>query len=118
MPMPDQVVMTGDEQDELAAKVAGLHAAGYVDIAEHDELRVGVRIRHGGQRYSEAFRLGTGFVVALTEKPDSAWSKSWGKPDIELIALWDKPWPLPDMSRMSQLAQYHVHVIEVTDAVS
>jgi len=86
----------------------GLHAHGYVDVAEHGKLRPGVRIRHRGERYPEALEHGTGIVLAITERPDSPWSKTYGAADIELITLSDKA---RFNSRLSQLAQYHVDVI-------
>lgn len=96
--------------DEMRAK---LHAFGYVDIEQHGDLRPGTRIRHAGQRWPEAYEHGTGVVLALTERPNSAWSLSWGRPDIEMVVLWDRPWPLD--SRLSQLAQYHVAVVPVRE---
>lgn len=114
--LPEHIVLTDDERLEFEAKAQVLYAAGYVDIAEHGDLRVGARIRHRGHQWHEAFHAGTGYVAALTEKPDSAWSWTYGKPDIELIAVWDTPRSLAGSSRMSQLAQYHVYVIEVPDA--
>lgn len=97
-----------DEQAKVAEMLAGLHACGYRDVEAHGALRPGVRIRHAGHRWDEAIDAGTGFVVAITEKPDSPWSRSWGRPDVELITVSDKPFL---NSRLSQLAQYHVVVI-------
>lgn len=113
--MPPEMVLTELERAELAEKVKELHKRGYRDVAEHHGLKVGARIRHHGHQWSEAFRLGTGHVAVLTEKPNSAWSISWHMPDIELIAVWDKPRGLGS-SRLSQVAQYHVEVIELADA--
>lgn len=89
--------------------LAELHEHGYQDVAEHGRIRPGVRIRHTGHRWPEAYDEGSGVVLAVTEKPDSSWSQSWGRPDVELIALWDRD---QGFSRLSQLAQYHVEVIE------
>jgi hypothetical protein len=97
-----------DEEAKVAEILAGLHAHGYRDVDAHGALRPGVRIRHVGHQWCEAINAGTGFVVAITEKPDSAWSRTWGKPDVELITVSDKPFL---DSRLSQLAQYHVVVI-------
>jgi len=98
-----------DEQEatEVERMLAELHACGYQDIAEFGRLKPGTRIRHKGHQWFEAITEGTGVVVAITEKPDSSWSLSWGAADIELIALWDRP---SFGSRLSQLAQYHVCV--------
>ncbi len=106
------IEMTDHERDQLAEMLkADLHAYGYRDIKEHEGLRIGTRIRHRRERWPEAYTRGTAYVVALTHKPDSAWSREWGMPDVELIALFDKP-SLPGHSRLSQLAQYHVSIIE------
>lgn len=102
--------LTKAEETKLAAMLAELHARGYQDITEHKQLRVGGRIRHRGQQYPEAYDKGTGFVVALTEKPDSAWSRSWGMPDVELIMLRDKAL-LDGYSRLASVAHYHVEVV-------
>lgn len=106
--------LTEDEQAEVARVLAELHEHGYQDVERHvhrsgAELAPGTRIRHAGHQWYEALREGTGHVVAITERPDSAWSRSWGMPDVELIAVFDKPWPLD--SRLSQLAQYHVRLV-------
>lgn len=107
--------LTDAERTELAAKVAELHAAGYVDLPEFTYprsgkvLRVGTRVRHSGEQYWEALERGTGNVVALTHKPDSSWSRSWGMPDVELVIARDKA---RLGSRLSQIAQYHVAMIE------
>lgn len=103
------IEMTAEEQTKLAAMVAELHDHGYPDVEEHRGLRVGTRIRHVGHQWTEAYQAGTGVVVALTQKRNSSWSQSWGRPDVELIALWDRE---QVEGRLSQLAQYHVEVIE------
>lgn len=110
--MPDPLPeLTPEEAEEVARMRANLHANGYRDIPEHGSITVGARIRHRGQQWPDALQHGAGYVVALTEKPDSAWSVSWGMADIELIAVWDKPWGLAS-SRLAQIAQYHVAVID------
>jgi hypothetical protein len=101
--------LTTEEKAEFERMLAGLHAGGYQDVAEHKALKPGTRIRHSGHRWPEAIDKGTGVVIAITEKPDSSWSADWGRPDIELIALWDKPQPF---ARLSQLAQYHVAAVD------
>lgn len=103
------IEMTDDEQARVAEMLGELHECGYIDIQEHNALRPGVRVHHRGQRWPEAYIGGTGNVVAITERPDSAWSYSWGAADIELIVLFDKPGI--GGSRLSALAQYHVAVI-------
>lgn len=102
--------LTPEESEAVARMLGELHGYGYQDVAEHGRLQPGARIRHRGHRWYEALERGTGVVVAITEKPDSVWSRSWGAPDIELIALWDEP--RFTGGRLSQLAQYHVAAIE------
>jgi len=103
------------ERAEISRMTTQLREHGYVDLDEYTYprsgrvLRVGSRIRHGGEQYPEALTHGTGNVVALLHKPDSAWSRSYRAPDIELVVLHDRP---RSESRLSQLAQYHVEVIE------
>jgi hypothetical protein len=103
--------LTSEEQVEAERILAGLHERGYIDRDRHNDLAPGVRVRHRGHQWPAAYREGTGVVVAITEKPDSGWSQSWGKPDVEMVVAFDKP-TLPGMSRLSTLAQYHVAVIE------
>lgn len=104
--------LTAQERERLDAIHAELAANGYQDIAAHitarRQLRVGDRIRHIGQQWPEAFDHGTGHIAVLTEKPGSKWSQDHGRPDVELIAVWDKP-RLAN-SRISQLADYHVEL--------
>jgi hypothetical protein len=87
--------LTPEVSAEAAEMLAKLHDLGYRDVPEHGSLRPGVRIRHVG-------------VLAVTEKPNSSWSVSWRMPDVELIALWDRP---NTRGWLSGLAQYHVEVI-------
>jgi hypothetical protein len=100
--------LTPDVEAEAAKMLAALHDRGYQTVAEHGDLRPGTRIRHVGERYSAAHLDGTGIVLAITEKPNSSWSVSWRMPDVELIALWDRP---DTRGWLSGLAQYHVDVI-------
>lgn len=94
------------------ARAAELHrellAAGYQDAA-HKLLQPGARVRHRGHQYPEAFRAGTGTVIYVTENPDSAWSRTYSAPDIELIVLWDTT------RSLSQVANYHVDLIAGAD---
>lgn len=105
--------MTDAESAELARMVADLHAHGYRDIAEHNGLYVGARIRCGNEEHPQAYDHGTGVIVALTEKPNSTWSQSWKMPDVELVMLRDEA---QFGSRLSQVAQYHVEVVETSHA--
>lgn len=103
-------MLTPTERTRAAAMLAELHAAGYRD-ATHKLLQPGARVRHTGHQYPEAFRIGTGTVLHVTEKPDSAWSLTYGAPDIELIVLWDTT------RSLSQVANYHVDLIAGADTV-
>jgi hypothetical protein len=100
--------LTPEVSAEATEMLAKLHDLGYRDVPEHGSLRPGVRIRHVGDRWSGAYENGTGIVLAVTEKPNSSWSVSWRMPDVELIALWDRP---NTRGWLSGLAQYHVEVI-------
>lgn len=105
------VDLTPQETAELADMLATLRAAGYQTTGQHGALRPGTRIRHRGQQYPDAYRHGTGTVVAITHKPNSGWSEVWGKPDVELIMLRDAAlWE--GASRLARLAQYHVAEVE------
>jgi hypothetical protein len=106
--------LTPEERQEVERTLSELREHGYVDIDHHGELRPGVRVRHRGHQWSEAIQRGTGNVVAITEKPNSAWSDTWRMADVEMVVVFDKPWPAS--SRLSQLAQYHVVRVEVADA--
>jgi hypothetical protein len=108
--------LTPEQTERVEKALVDLRSRGYVDINEHGRLRPGVRIRHRGDQYSEAYQNGTGVVIAITEKPNSAWSASWRMPDIELLVLWDKEHR--GIDRISQLAQYHVSVIEQDEVAS
>ncbi len=95
--------------EEYAAMQAALTAAGYRPV-DYATLPPGERVRHRGEQWPEAYDQGTGVVLAVMEKPNSAWSQSWGGADVELIVLKDKPL-LPGLSRLAQLANYHVQAV-------
>ena len=102
--------LTPEERAEADRILADLRERGYTDRAEFDELAPGVRVRHRGHQWPDAFRKGTGVVVAITEKSPSAWSQEWRMPDVEMVVAFDKPtWP--GTSRLSTLAQYHVSAV-------
>lgn len=97
--------LTREERAEADRMLAELHENGYIDVDGHKELKAGIRVRHTGHRWPEAFENGSGVVLAVTEKPNSSWSRSWGGPDVELIVAWDLP---SFRSRLSRVANYHV----------
>jgi len=92
---------------------AELAEHGYRDIPEHNGIKVGARVRHIGHRYPEAYREGTGTVLAVMHKDPSSWSASYGRPDIELLVAQDRP--MSPGFPISGVADYHVEVIEVGD---
>jgi hypothetical protein len=90
--------------DTLEEKRAALAAYGYVDLAEHNGITVGTRVHHRNERYYEALHNGTATVLALMERPDSAWSQKWNQRDIELIVRRDAD------GRLSGWADYHTRI--------
>lgn len=104
--------LTPEERDEAALLLANLRSRGYVDRERFNELVPGARVRHRGHQYPEAYPTGTGVVVGIVERPDSAWSQSWRMPDIEMVVAWDRPAFL-GASRLSTVAQYHVYLVRV-----
>jgi hypothetical protein len=104
------MIIPDAEREKYATIRAELEESGYRDV-EHETLRPGRRVRHRGERYPEAYDHGTGVILAVMEKPNSAWSADWGGRDIELIVLRDRPM-FEDWSRLSQVADYHVQVVD------
>lgn len=109
--------LTTEEWKRAAAMVAELHKHGYADRKLVGELAAGARIRHRAHRWPEAYRDGTGVIVAVTERDPSPWSLSWGMRDIEMVVAFDKP-TFVDWSRLSQLAQYHVDLVDTATATN
>ncbi len=109
--------LTPAEEAEAAGIVAALQLRGYAPRERFNELAPGVRVRHHGHQWSSAYTEGTGVVVAITERDPSSWSQSWGAPDIEMVVAFDEP-TLPEMSRLTTLAQYHVQVVTAPNSPS
>lgn len=76
---------------DAEAQAADLLKRGYVEVQEWGELHVGDRVRNTGQRWSEAIAEGTATIERIFHKPDSAWEAKYGRPDVEIIAVRDKP---------------------------
>ena len=77
-----------------------------MDIKEFHGLRAGVRVRHRGEQYREAYRNGTGNVLHVLQRDPSPWARSWGRPDVEIVVIRD------DKERGAMLvADYHVEII-------
>jgi hypothetical protein len=89
---------------------AGLLEYGYVEVDDYQGLRRGVRVHHRRERFGDAYQNGTGTVAAVFRKDNSSWSRSWGVDDVELLVVRDSAL---FGARVSQLAQYHVHLAGV-----
>lgn len=107
-----------DRDPQPAEQIAAAHQelldAGYRDIGHIRSLRVGRRVRLGGERYSEAVRRGTGVIAALTEKRPSSWAQEWGRRDIELVVLRDLDRRTPGyrFGAVARVADYHVAPVD------
>ncbi|WP_204162081.1 DUF4031 domain-containing protein [Rathayibacter sp. VKM Ac-2803] len=91
----------------VAQHLAELHVCGYRDIETHGDLAVGVVVRLGNHQYTDAYRYGSGTIVALVRHEGSRWEQSYGKPDVELIVVADHDRYDGD-SRIMRVANYHV----------
>lgn len=85
--------------------VADLLKRGYVELQEHNGLKVGTRVRHSGERYSDAIFKGTGNIERIFYKANSSWEQKYGRQDVELIVKRDTP---QGDSTHRFLADYHV----------
>lgn len=72
-------------------KRAQLIECGYTEIDCYNEIRVGSRVRHSGERWFEARRNGTATVLAVMQKHESSWARRHGQPDVEVLVDKDKP---------------------------
>lgn len=104
--------LTAAERAEFDAHVTGLKRRGWVEVDEFRSLRPGVRIRHRGEQYTEAYRDGTATVLIVTEKPNSPWARKYHHPDVELVALTDRD-RFGTGIRLMFVADYHVEIVEV-----
>ena len=94
-----QVQMEADVKDKLAH--------GYVEVTEINNLKVGARVRHAGQQWSEAYRNGTATIEHIFHKPVSSWSQKYKRPDIELIVKRDG-----EKLDYGYWADYHTELID------
>lgn len=79
---------------------------GYVDVEEFGGLRAGVRVRHRGEQYAEAYRAGTGNVLHVLRRDPSSWARTYRHPDVELVVEHD------DLQRSPMyVADYHVEIV-------
>lgn len=93
--------LTDAELVEAGQLLAELTARGYQVQDSIGGLARGIRIRHRGQQYAEAYENGTGVIVSVTRRLDR---------DIEVVVAYDQP-RFEGMSRLTVLANYHVDVI-------
>ena len=105
--MPEHTNSTIDER--LALAVADLEQNGYQLLAEfvHGGRRLapGMRVRHGGERWSRAIQDGTGTIHAVLQNHGSLWEHEYGRPDVELIVRMDTDDQIRD--GIGRWADYH-----------
>jgi hypothetical protein len=85
---------------------ADLLAHGYVEIDGIGQIKAGARVHHCGERYAAAYMHGTAQVAAVFEKDPSPWARSYGRRDIEIVIVRDKPM-LDGMDPVHTWADYH-----------
>lgn len=77
-----------------AQQRARLEERGYVEVPEarvvDGTIRPGDRVHNRGEQYVKAYWHGTATVVAIYERPDSAWSRKYDMPDVEVITQRDR----------------------------
>lgn len=76
-------------------------AKGGVELQTFKHLEVGARVKHVGERWSEAYQNGTGVIERIFHFPNSNWSQKYGREDVELIVH-------KDSGDYSYVADYHV----------
>lgn len=86
--------------------------SGSVEVKEFGSLKVGSRVHHNGQRWPGAEVNGTGTIERIFHRPNSAWERSYGRPDVELIVKRDSSAIYPGDAHMF-VADYHVSLAEV-----
>ena len=89
--------LTDDEYAEVERMLADNRGYGWLPVESAKAYKPGVRIRHVGQQYWQAYENGTGVIVAVLKRND----------EIELLVAYDEP-RFPGGSRITQLGSYHV----------
>ena len=89
---------------------AGLLSRGFIEVTELNGMSVGARVRHRGEQWFEAHEHGTGTIERIFHKPESSWSRTYRRPDVELIVKRDKPKFGADDTH-SFVADYHIELI-------
>jgi len=65
---------------------------GYVEETTFQNLHVGQRVHHSGQRYAYG-GTGTATIERIFVNRNSAWAQNYGRPDVELIVRRDDATP-------------------------
>lgn len=65
-------------------------ARGYVEVNEINNLKVGARVKHTGQRWPGSYTKGTATIERIFHKEVSSWSQKYSRQDIEIIVKRDK----------------------------
>jgi hypothetical protein len=68
-------------------QAADLLRRGYIEVQEWGDFKVGQRVRHVSHQW--ATLNGSAEVRRIFHHPDSAWSRKYGAPDVELIVRKD-----------------------------
>ena len=89
--------LTDDERAEVEQMLTDNRSYGWLPVDRAKSYEPGVRIRHVGQRYWQAYENGTGVIVAVLKRSDA----------IELLVAYDEP-RFAGGSRITQLGSYHV----------
>ena len=97
-----QLANAVSEADKAAERML---AEGFKEVTEFKNLRVGLRVRHMSQRWSEAQDKGTGVIERIFIREGDNWSQTHGRPNVELIKKNDD-------DSFSYLADYHVEPAE------
>jgi len=96
------------DPNEVAARRL---AQGYIEVQEFKHLTIGARVRLWSEQWPDADRLGTGNIERIFHSPNSAWERTYGRPDVELIVKRDRPGLAPDETH-AFVADYHVKLVE------
>ncbi|BAL87338.1 hypothetical protein AMIS_21180 [Actinoplanes missouriensis 431] len=90
--------LTDDDHAEIQRRLAAYAECGWQPVDSVREFAPGVRIRHVGQQYPQAYRYGTGVIVTVLQNR---------REDIELVVAYDEP-RIPGCPRVTVLGDYHV----------
>lgn len=91
---------------DMEAKAQEMLTRGYVEVSEINNLKVGARVKHSGQRWPGAYATGTATIERIFHKPVSSWTQKYGRQDIEIIVKRDTP----DFGEYGYWADYHAEL--------